>query len=60
MCQRNLAGNSGEDENEDDDDDDDDVSDFGGEGKFIDGSDSGDSNTFSQRVVVEMKTITHE
>ena len=43
-----------------DEDDDDDVPDFAGEGQFIDGSDSGDVNTFSQRVVVEMKMITHE
>jgi hypothetical protein len=51
---------SGEDENEneDDDDDDDDVPDFVSEGKFKDGD--GDVNTFSERVVVEMKTITHE
>ena len=49
-------------DNEDDDDDDyDDVPDFVGEGKFIDGQGpGGDVNTFSQRVVVEMKRITHE
>jgi hypothetical protein len=51
---------SGEDEDDDDDDDDDNVPDFVGKGKFIDGADSGDVNTFSERVVVEMKTITHE
>ena len=45
---------------EDEDDDDDDVPDFVGEGKFIDGADSGNVHTFSERVVVEMKKITHE
>jgi hypothetical protein len=52
--------NENEDEDDDDDDDDIDVPDFVGKGKFIEGSDSGDVNTFSERVVVEMKTITYE
>ena len=45
---------------DEDEDDDDDVPDFVGEGQLIDGSESGNVNTFSQRVVVEMKMITHE
>jgi hypothetical protein len=53
----NIRGD--EDEN-DDDDDDDNCPDFVGEGKFKDGVDSGDVNTFSERVVVEMKKITYE
>ena len=56
---RGINHDYDEDEDEDDDDDDD-VPDFVGEGQLIDGSESGNVNTFSQRVVVEMKMITHE
>lgn len=52
----------GEDEEEDDEDDEededsDDEVDFVGEGKFIDGMESSDVNTFSQRVFVEKKKL---
>ena len=45
---------------DDDEDDDDSDVDFVGEGKYYDGADSGNVNTFSERVVVEMKTITNK
>lgn len=54
---KEINPNYEEDEEEDDDDN---VPDFVGEGQIINGCDSGNVNTFSQRVVVEMKMITHE
>ena len=50
--------NGDDDEEEDDDGNSVDIPDFVGEGRLIDGSESGDVNTFSQRVVVEMMEIT--
>lgn len=52
---------NGEDDVEEDEDESSvDVPDFTGEGKLIDGSESGDVNTFSERVVVEMEEITYK
>ena len=50
--------NGEDDEEEEQDEDSVNIPDFVGEGRLIDGSESGDVNTFSQRVVVEMKKIT--
>ncbi len=47
-------------EEEDDEDEDEEVEDFVGEGRFRDGSDSGDVNTFSERVFVQQQLLQHK